>query len=105
MEPPSVTILDVSPYNIFTLTCTASLSTDVNANTTFEWRKGAIPVNHNGITVVISDTDVGESVSTSTLVTREHTTGTFTYACISSILDEEAAVTSTVLVKGMFHGK
>ena len=104
VEPTTILVLDVAPYNVFTITCTGALSNNISATKTFNWRRQSAgsetPVTHNGVTTIIQNSDLADAISTSVLTAREYSAGTVTYTCESSVLEETDLDTATVVVKG-----
>ena len=105
VQPSSVTILDASPYNTFTLICTASLPTGVSTTKTFEWMRsqGGVEttLTHNGNTIVITNQDLASPTSTGILTTSSETTaGTAGYTCTAAAFGISASDNATVLVEG-----
>ena len=87
-------VLDISPYNTFTLTCTATSSfsgIDRAILKSFTWTSridsGAnemISSSTNGVT--ITDSDLDQATSTSTLQMTTTTAGEHMYTCSSSLV-------------------
>ena len=87
-------VLDISPYNTFTLTCTATShvsGTDRAILKSFTWTRkigsGAIEMitdSTNGVTITGSNLD--QATSTSTLQMTTTTPGEHVYTCSSSLV-------------------
>ncbi len=103
-----------APYNVFSLTCTATtippqLTTATTAKT-FVWKRestsGALTrVTPNGNGIKQRDSNVEEMVSTSVLTVRESTAGGYRYHCQVDIdgLGLNSSDSVSVQVNGKFH--
>ena len=89
VHPSDTIALDIIPYNVFTLNCTAVAPDGVIEPKLFQWRLGDLPsqviINDNGETVLISNHDLDSPQSTSVLTVIEQPIGTYTYNCSVSI--------------------
>ena len=90
---------NVSPYNTFSLTCTATAPEGVVSPKTFSWwRRNAemnnklVQINHSETNHIISST-VNQPKSTSVLTVTETTAGEWYYDCIVT-LEELTNVTN-----------
>ena len=106
MQPPSVTALDVLPYNTFTLRCVASAPTNVILQKSFVWRNGSSVITDNGNTVLITNRDTAMPDSTSELTVNEPLIGSYTFYCTVSMsvpggLDISTFTTGTATVEGI----
>lgn len=106
MQPESVTALDISPYNTFTLRCFADVPSNVLLLKSFEWRNGSTTISDNGNTILISDRNTNKAQSTSELTVDNPSAGSYTYVCSVTIsipggADLVAQASSSVTVKGM----
>ena len=80
---------NVAPYNIFTITCTASVPLGVVSPKTFHWRRQAnrscskeIPnLRNNSDGIIIVNKDTNEPLSTIMLSVKETLAGTWSYCC------------------------
>ena len=110
ITPTSVTVLDVAPYNIFVLTCTATQPSSVSVTKTIEWRE-----TRNGVTEAIiadnssaniTNNDLGSPTSTSHLSVRLNDAGDRVISCTAILqVPEDPAVSlsasAEVTVKGI----
>ena len=99
---------NVSPYNAFTLTCTATAPLGVIESKTFTWRRrsglggscSSFSAITGSATLQITNSDVDQPVSTSVLTVTETTAAQWRYCCQASLLgvtgtSDEVAVTVT----------
>ena len=103
-EPSTVTVLDATPYNSFSIVCSASVPTNVTATKTFVWRRGpsgtgTVLSSSEGTT--ITTLNPGNALSTSVLTTNVSTPGSFTYTCDVTVLSSLSSAATTVVVNGM----
>ena len=110
IAPTSVTVLDVAPYNMIVLTCTATQPSTVTVTKTIEWRE-----TRNGVTEIISadnnsvnitNNDLDSPTSTSHLSVRLNTAGEGEISCTAILqVPEDPAVSlsanTEVIVKGI----
>ena len=102
--PTSFSILDADPYNVFTLTCTATAPTSVQQTKVIQWMKSSLgstsPVIHNGDSVFITNSNVSSAISTSVLVTSEATAGNVSYTCSATISEITGSDSAAIHVQG-----
>ena len=105
--PSPVNILDAEGFNSAILTCTATatLPTGVQSTKIFEWTKAAVgsapdPVTHNGDSVIITNSEIASTVSTSVLMIRESTAGTFVYTCRVTVVTVSEEDSLSITVRG-----
>ena len=79
---------NMAPYNIFSLTCTATVPQAVVSPKTFTWRRrigastgGLTDITDNGGSILITSTNLRQLTSTSVLTVRETTAGDYRYRC------------------------
>ena len=106
MQPPSVTALDVLPYNTFTLRCVARAPANVVLQKSFVWRNGSSTIADNGNDVLITNRNADMPVSTSELTVNEPLIGSYTFYCTVSMsvpggLDISTFTTGTATVEGI----
>ena len=104
IEPSTITVLNTTSYNSFSIICTATIPANVTAVKSFVWRKGP-----SGTGIVLSNSDEGisittlnadEAVSTSVLTTNETTPGSYLYTCDVTVLSYPSSATANVIVNG-----
>ena len=105
-EPSTVTVLDVAPYNTFSIVCTASVPANVTATKSFVWRRGpsgtgTVLTSSEGTS--ITTLNLGSATSTSVLTTNASSPGSFVYTCDVTVLSSVSSATTTVLVNGMYN--
>ena len=105
VNPGSVNILDIAPYNTFTLTCTATVPSNVSGTKSFEWRRGAAGSDANELLapnedVTIINLNVENTTSASILVANQNVSGSFTYVCTTTVTAGTGTASSTVLATG-----
>ena len=108
MRPPTVTALDILPYNTFTLRCIANVPANVILQKAFVWRNGSNIITDNGDTVLISNLNTAMPESTSELTVNGPMIGIYTYYCTVTIsvpggLDISTFTTGVATVEGNFH--
>lgn len=83
MQPETGIALDVSPYNTFTLRCTASVPDTVLLQKSFDWREeeGGSAISDNGNSILISRQDLSRPESISELTLNDPSVGNHTYFC------------------------
>lgn len=86
MLPGTLAALNVSPYNIFTLRCVASVPDTVLIEKSFEWREGDDKISDNGNNILISNHNTSQPESLSELTVRNPSVGSHAYICIVSLL-------------------
>lgn len=105
IEPSTVTVLNATLYNSFSIVCTATIPANITAVKSFVWRKGP-----SGTGTVLSNSDEGisittlnadEAMSTSVLTTSETTPGSYLYTCDVTVLSYPSSATANVIVNGM----
>ena len=102
-EPSTVTVLDTTPYNSFSIVCTASVPVSVTVTKSFVWRMGSsrtgtliTPGNSTSIITL----NLGSATSTSVLSTRASAAGSFIYTCDVTVLSSLSSASTTVVVNG-----
>ena len=106
VQPSMVSVLDVAPYNTFSIVCTASVPTNVTAIKRFEWRSGSSGSGTNlmsGAGTTITNLNVNNATSTSVLTTNANTSGSFLYTCDVSVLTSQSSATATIAVNGIHN--
>ena len=99
---------NTTPYNTFTLTCTATAPMGVIESKTFTWRRtsgsggscGSFSEITDSGTLQITNSNVDQPVSTSVLTVTETTAAVWRYCCQATLFDgsgtsDEVAVTVT----------
>lgn len=90
MAPSSTTACQNPPFNVFTLTCTVTLSNPVTLEERIEWRRGPegseVTLSTDGLNTVISSSNLGDPTSTSVLTVSNRAAGIERYVCVA-ILD------------------
>ena len=82
-------LLNIAPFNTFSLTCTATVPQGVVSPKTFTWRRRRIgpskrgfnDITENGDSILINSTNLNQPTSTSVLTVREIITGDYRYRC------------------------
>ena len=100
VQPTEVTVLDASPYNRFSLVCTASVPANVTSIKQFVWRTGGTSLT-SGAGTTISSINLNSPVSTSTLSTNASSPGIFSYSCDVTVSTAQSSAIATVTVNGM----
>jgi len=105
IDPGSVNILDIAPYNTFTLMCTATVPSNVTGAKSFEWRKSdsssdayEMLVPNEDITII--NLNVENTTSASILVARQNVSGSFSYVCTATVAAGIGRATSTIVATG-----
>ena len=82
VTPGAITVLDVSPYNLFSLLCTATQPSSITVSKTITWSEtySGFTLSDNGDTVNITTTDLGNT-TTSILSVRANESGALLFAC------------------------
>lgn len=105
VKPSTVTVLNATSYNRFSIVCNASIPENVMATKSFVWRKGS-----SGIGTALTDSDEGinittlnpdDAISISNLTTSEVTPGSYLYTCDVTVLSYPSSATANVIVNGM----
>ena len=105
IEPSTVTVLNATSYNSFSIVCTATIPANISAMKSFVWRKGS-----SGTGTILSNSDEGvsittlnpdEAISTSVLTTSETIPGSYLYTCDVTVLSYPSSATANVIVNGM----
>ena len=111
IAPTSVTVLDVAPYNMIILTCTATQPSSVTVTKMIEWRETRNEVTEiisaDNNSVNITNNDLDSPTSTSQLSVRLNTAGEGEISCAAILqIPEDPAVSlsanTEVIVKGIF---
>ena len=103
-QPSTVTVLDATPFNTFSIVCTASVPANVSATKSFVWRRGpsgagSVLMSSEGTS--ITTLNLGSATSTSVLTTNASSPGSFVYTCDVTVLSSLSSAASTVVVNGM----
>ena len=102
MEPRSLTVLDTSPYNVVSLTCTATAETTETAS--FEWFKGPTGTETQllaGPNVTITTNDSAGLTSSSSLTSTEMLAADLVYTCRVFLFGVVSFGLASVTVKGV----
>ena len=88
VEPNTTRLPTDTPYNTFTITCTATAPEGVVAGKTIEWKRrigpsttGLTEITDNGDTIQIETTNLSQPESISVLTVTETTPGDYRYRC------------------------
>lgn len=105
MQPETGSVLDMVPFNTFTLRCAARTPDSVFLRKSFQWREGGTVISDNGNTVLISHRNASMPQSISELIVTSLSVGRLTFFCTVSIsipggVDLTAHASGTVTVKG-----
>ena len=103
-EPLTVTVLDSTPYNIFSIVCTASVPTNVTATKLFVWRRGSSgtgTVLTPGEGTSITTLNPSNATSTSVLTTNASIPGSYLYTCDVTVSSSLSSASTTVIVNGI----
>ena len=100
VQPVMIEVLDVAPYNTFSILCTAVLPTNVTTAKEFVWRSGISNITA-GAGTTITDLNLNSSTSTSILSTTVSNPGAFAYICDVTASSARSSATATVTVNGM----
>ena len=106
VQPSVVTVLDVMPYNTFSIVCTATLPVNVTAMKQFAWYLGSSGSGTNltsSTGTTITNLHLNNATSTSVLTTNASTPGSFFYTCVASVLSSQSSATATITVNGKFN--
>jgi hypothetical protein len=104
VQSPVTAVLDVAPYNTFSLVCTASVPTNVLVMKEFVWRSGSSgsgTVLTDGAGTTITTLNLNNATSTSVLTTNASVAGTFPYTCDVTVSSSVSSATAIVTVKGL----
>ena len=104
VQPSTVTVLDVAPYNTFSLVCTAAIPTNVTAVKQFMWQRGSTDL-MTGVGTNITTLNLNNATSTSVLTINATTAGSFAYTCNVTFLSSRSTATVNVVVKGSNYVK
>ena len=90
VNPTTLTVLDVSPYNTILIGCNVTQPLTVTTSKTINWMQTSPSevvetLNHNGVSLNITTTGIEDSESTSRLSLYAPTAGTWRYTCSASI--------------------
>lgn len=105
VEPSTISVLNATSYNSFSIVCVATIPANITAMKSFVWRKG-----FSGTGTVLSNSDEGTSIvilnsdearSTSVLTTSESIPGSYFYTCDVTVLSYPSSATANVIVNGM----
>ena len=100
VQPVMIEVLDVAPYNTFTILCTAVVPTNITTAKQFVWRSGISNITA-GAGTTITDLNLNSSTSTSILSTIVSNPGAFAYICDVTASSARSSATATVTVNGM----
>ena len=103
VQPLVVTVLDVMPYNTFSIVCTATLPVNITAMKQFAWYLGSSESVTNltsSTGTIITNLHLNNATSTSVLTTNASTPGLFLYTCVASVLLSQSSATTIVTVNG-----
>ena len=112
ISPPTAVALDADPYNIFELTCIATVPEGVIVQKLFEWRRGPpgsqTVVTDNGDLITISNRNLERPESTSVLTVSGEPVGDYIYTCAVSMevpggLEIAESASANVTVEGKFR--
>ena len=106
MQPERGVVLDVPPFNTFTLRCAARAPESVLLEKSFEWRSGGNVVSDNGNNILISHRNTRAPESTSELTVSSLSPGNHTYFCTASMsvpggVDLTVHASGVITVKGI----
>lgn len=107
MQPESGSVLDMPPFNTFTLRCAARAPDSVLLRKSFQWREGGTVISDNGNTLLISHRNTSMPQSISELIVSGLSVGRHTFFCTVSIsipggVDLTIHASGIVTVKGRF---
>ena len=108
MQPEIGSVLDISPFNTFTLRCAAFAPDSVFLRKSFQWREGGTVLSDNGNTVLVSHHNTTMPQSISELIVSDRSVGRHTFFCTVGIsipggVDLTAHSSGIVTVKGMYE--
>ena len=111
IDPTTLTVLDVPPYNLISIVCNVTQPQLVNISKQISWEQTSYSetveiLNHNGIDTNITSVGVGSSSSASILSLYATLEGRWQYTCNASIqVPGDPTISSSqaaeVLVKGI----
>ena len=106
MEPERGSVLDMAPFNTFTLRCAALAPDSVFLRKSFQWREGGTPISDNGDTLLISHRNTTMPRSISELTVSALPVGRHTFFCSVSIsipggVELSSHASAIVTVKGL----
>ena len=108
MSSYEIDVLDVEPYNNFSLTCSVFILASLTGVTrSIEWQRDGTALIDNGNSVQISIEDSNSYKIASTLTSKESSAGEHTYTCtgIIEIPSDNPVISSantTVAARGTF---
>ena len=102
-----IDVLDVEPYNNFSLTCTVFILESLTGVTrSIEWQRDGSTLIDNGNSVQLSTTEFNSNMLVSTLTAKESSAGEHTYTCTGSIeIPFDQPVTASAEAKVTARGK
>ncbi len=110
VTPTTLTVLDVPPYDVISITCNVTQPQVVNLSKRISWEQtspsGAVQIlNHNGVDTNITYVGLDQSASTGILSLYATLAGRWRYSCNASIQVPGDPVisysqTAAVMVKG-----
>ena len=102
VQPSVLTVLDVAPYNVFSIVCTATVPSNVTSTKQFVWRTGDTNLMTDAGTAITS-LYLNNATSTSVLTTNATISGTIPYTCDVTAISSQSSATATVIVNGITH--
>lgn len=113
INPTTLTVLDVSPYNTILIDCSVTQPQSVTTLNTIAWKQTSPSeivqtLNHDGISTNITTTGLENSTSTSQLSVYASAAGRWRYTCSASLFVPGDPVisysqTAEATVKGRYH--
>ena len=113
LNPTTLSVLDVSPYNLISINCNVTQPPTVTIPKTITWRQTSPSevvqsLNHDGTNTNITSTSLENSVSTSQLSVYATAAGRWRYTCSGSLRVPGDPVipysqTAEVTVKGIYY--
>ena len=103
VQPSMITVLDVPPYNTFSIACTATFPANTTTNKQFVWRQGSSGTSSvltTGPGVNVTNLDLTSQTSTSILSVSATLSGSFYYTCEVTVQSTQTSATSFVTVNG-----
>ena len=102
-----IDVLDVEPYNNFSLTCTVFILESLTGVTrSIAWQRDGTTLIDNGNSVQLSNTEYNRHTLVSTLTAKESSAGEHTYTCTGSIeIPSHTPVTASAHAKVTARGK
>jgi hypothetical protein len=90
VNPATLTVLDVAPFNLISMICSALQPETVNISKRISWEQTSpsgtvLTLSHNGLDTYINDVSYNSSTSTSMLSLYATSEGRWMYTCQASI--------------------